>query len=212
MLYFCRCDSRLLLSSALIAVGLSLLGACGGNETARSGPAPSTPAIDSNLPRTSVPMPPVATGHGKLTNAQTFTLLNDQQRHLTQYLGQVVVLDFWATYCPPCLEEAPHLDSLQKQYGAQGLQVIGLNVGGPDDRGKVPQFARQLSIGYSLGFPEPEMNSFYMQNDDRIPQTFVFNRQGRMVKHYVGFNDEIKADMDAVIKRSLAEETTNSGK
>lgn len=157
-------------------------------------------------------MPPVATGHGKLTNAQTFTLLNDQQKHLTQYLGQVVVLDFWATYCPPCLEEAPHLDSLQKQYGSQGLQVVGLNVGGPDDRGKVPQFARQLSIGYSLGFPEPEMTSFYMQSDDRIPQTFVFNRQGRMVKHYVGFDDEIKADMEAVIKHSLAEETTNSAK
>jgi thiol-disulfide isomerase/thioredoxin len=209
MLFFHRCDSRLLLSSALIAAGLSLLGACGGNETARSGPAPSTSAADSNLPRTSVPMPPVASGHGKLTKAQTFTL-NDQQRHLTEYLGQVVVLDFWATYCPPCLEEAPHLDSLQKRYGSQGLQVIGLNVGGPDDRDKVSHFARQYSIGYSLGFPEPEMNSFYMQSDDRIPQTFVFSRQGRMIKHYVGFDDEIKADMDAVIKNSLAEVITNS--
>ena len=160
-------------------------------------------------PRTSLPMPPTTTAAGgaNAVNAQTFTLLDNQQVKLSDYLGQVVVLDFWATYCPPCLEEAPHLDALQRRFGAQGLQVIGLNVGGPDDRPKIAEFVERLKIKYALGFPEPEMTNLYMGSDSRIPQTVVFDRQGRIVKHFVGYDQTISQELERTI-----EETVTSNK
>jgi thiol-disulfide isomerase/thioredoxin len=154
-------------------------------------------------PRTSLPMPPTSMARGGAANAQNFTLLNDQPAKLSDYVGQVVVLDFWATYCPPCLEEAPHLDALQKRFGAQGLNVIGLNVGGPDDRPKIPDFVERLKIKYTLGFPDPEMTNLYMGNDSRIPQTIVLDRQGRVVKHFVGYDQTASAELERTIEKTV---------
>jgi cytochrome c biogenesis protein CcmG/thiol:disulfide interchange protein DsbE len=149
-------------------------------------------------------MPPTGAAVGGGRNAQNFTLLNDQPAKLSDYMGQVVVLDFWATYCPPCLEEAPHLDALQRRFGAQGLNVIGLNVGGPDDHPKIPEFAERLKIKYTLGIPDPEMSNLYMGGDSRIPQTIVFDRKGRIVKHFVGYDPAISQELERTIEKAVA--------
>ncbi|MDT4897741.1 MAG: hypothetical protein QOH25_2818 [Acidobacteriota bacterium] len=155
-------------------------------------------------PSTTFPMPPTTTtASGAAINAQSFTLLDNQQANLSDYSGQVVVLDFWATYCPPCLEEAPHLDALQKRFGPQGLKVIGLNVGGPDDRPKIPEFVERLKIKYALGFPEPEMTNLYMGSDSRIPQTVVFDRKGRIVKHFVGYDQTVSQELERTIQQAV---------
>jgi thiol-disulfide isomerase/thioredoxin len=152
-------------------------------------------------------MPPTTTAaSGSATSAQTFTLLDNQPAKLSDYEGQVVVLDFWATYCPPCLDEAPHLDALQRRYGAQGLQVIGLNVGGPDDRPEIPKFVERLKIKYALGFPEPEMTNLYMGSDSRIPQTVVFDRKGRVIQHFVGYDETVKQELERTIEKALTGE------
>jgi thiol-disulfide isomerase/thioredoxin len=149
-------------------------------------------------------MPPTTTAAGGgASRAQSFTLMDSQQAKLSDYEGQVVVLDFWATYCPPCLDEAPHLDALQRRYGAQGLQVIGLNVGGPDDRPEIPKFVERLNIKYALGFPEPEMTNLYMGSDSRIPQTVVFDRKGRILKHFVGYDETISQELERTIEKAV---------
>jgi thiol-disulfide isomerase/thioredoxin len=155
-------------------------------------------------PRTSLPMPPTTTASssGEI-NAQTFTLLDNQRVKLSDYLGQVVVLDFWATFCAPCLEEAPHLDALQRRFGERGLHVIGLNVGGEDDRPRIPEFVERLQIKYALGFPEPEMTNLYLGSDSRIPQTIVFDRQGRIVKHFVGYDQTISQELESTIEETV---------
>jgi thiol-disulfide isomerase/thioredoxin len=117
--------------------------------------------------------------------------------------GQVVVLDFWATYCPPCREEIPHLVKLQKQFGPQGLKVIGLNVGGDEDRPKVPEFVKLYRIQYELVTPEDETVQRFLLTDD-IPQTFVIDRQGRVVEHVTGFDEEVAAQLERAISQALA--------
>lgn len=153
-------------------------------------------------PPTSLPMPPTTTASAS-NSAQAFTLLDNRQQTLTDYQGQVVVLDFWATYCPPCLEEAPHLDALQRRFGAKGLQVIGLNVGGPEDHPKIGEFAERLQIKYALGIPEPEMTNLYMGGDSRIPQTIVFDRAGRVLKHFVGYDPSISQELERTIEEAV---------
>ena len=195
-----RQTAGLLLPVAMLAL-LLFSASCGGPapvEVSRSEtPRGRTP------PRTALPMPPTTNAGGQ-PSAQIFTLLDNQQAKLSDYQGKVVVLDFWATYCKPCLEEAPHLDALQSRFAAQGLQVIGLNVGGPDDRPRIPEFAERLKLKYTLGIPEPEMTNLYMGGDARIPQTIVFDRQGRIVKHFVGYDQTASAELERTIEKAVA--------
>jgi thiol-disulfide isomerase/thioredoxin len=175
---------------------------------------PGTPSGKS-APRTALPMPPAnaqtnaramsAHGDAGASGGSGFTLLDNRRMKLSDYAGQVVVLDFYATWCPPCRAETPHLVQLQRRYGPKGLRVIGLNVGGPEDRGEVPGFIEEYGIQYALGFPDKGMTDLYLSDDDSIPQAYVFDRQGRLIKRFISYDDSVPAEMESVIKKALAE-------
>ncbi|MGB7926276.1 MAG: TlpA disulfide reductase family protein, partial [Pyrinomonadaceae bacterium] len=148
--------------------------------------------------------PPVIPQSGTGTTSQYgFTLLDNRRMRLSDYLGQVVVLDFYATWCPPCREGTPHLVDLQRRYGSQGLHVIGLNVGGPDDRKEVPGFVEEFKIQYTLGFPDPQLTENLLSDDDRIPQAFVFDRKGRLVKRFISYDNTMPAELERVVQTAL---------
>ncbi len=132
-----------------------------------------------------------------------WTLDNNQRAKLADYKGKVVVLDFYATWCEPCRAETPRLVELQRQYAAQGLQVIGLNVGGADDREQVPAYAKEFGIQYLLAFPDDELADGYLADNQNIPQAFVFDRSGNMVKRFVGYSDNSGVELEQVVKTSL---------
>ena len=134
-----------------------------------------------------------------------WALGNEQRATLTDYKGKVVVLDFYATWCAPCREETPHLVQLQKQYEQQGLQVIGLNVGGADDRDFVPAYAKEFGIQYPLGFPDDEFADQYLSDNQNIPQAFVLDRSGKLVKRFIGYSEQSGADLDRVIQQTLTQ-------
>ena len=117
--------------------------------------------------------------------------------------GKVVILDFWATYCPPCIEEIPHLMELQAKYGEE-LSVIGLHVGGEEDRPKIPAFLEKLNVAYPLAYPEDALTSYVFGQQTAIPQTAVFDRSGKMVKKITGFDASIKKELDETIAAEIA--------
>jgi thiol-disulfide isomerase/thioredoxin len=117
--------------------------------------------------------------------------------------GKAVILDFWATYCPPCIEGIPHLIELQKRYGKENLEIVGLHVGGEEDRPKVPEFAEKLKIDYPLATPEGELTRFIFGRESAIPQTAVFDRNGKLVKKITGFNEKIKFELDAAVEQAV---------
>jgi thiol-disulfide isomerase/thioredoxin len=139
--------------------------------------------------------------------ASGWTLDNTQRAKLADYKGQVVVLDFYATWCEPCREETPHLVKLQEQYQQQGLQVIGLNVGGADDHDQILRYAKEFGIQYPLGLPDDELVESYLGDDDSIPQALVFNRGGRLVKRFVGYNHDVGQEVERVVQASLADQS-----
>jgi thiol-disulfide isomerase/thioredoxin len=182
--------------SLLVFASLILSAACNMN--------PPVPVTEENanmtrrLPKTNKPMPPI-----NAANNIGWTLPDSKRKKLSDYQGKVLILDFWATYCPPCLEGTPHLVRLQNQYGKDGLIVIGLNVGGDEDRPKIADFIKQFNVQYDIAFPDDELVNLYMQNDDRIPQTIVLDRQGRIVEHFVGFNKDVGVKMEEVVRKAL---------
>lgn len=118
--------------------------------------------------------------------------------------GKVVILDFWATYCKPCIEEIPHLMELQARYGPDNLVVIGLHVGGEEDRPKVPEFVERLKITYPLAYPEDSLTAYIFGQQTAIPQTAIFDRNGKMVKKITGFDATIKAELDTAVASAIA--------
>ncbi|HKP69974.1 MAG TPA: TlpA disulfide reductase family protein, partial [Pyrinomonadaceae bacterium] len=106
-------------------------------------------------------------------------------------------------YCPPCIEEIPHLMELQAKYGQENLVVVGLHVGGDEDRPKVPAFVERLKITYPLAYPEDALSSFVFGNDTAIPQTAVFDRKGKLVTKIAGFSPAIKLQLDEAVATAV---------
>lgn len=134
----------------------------------------------------------------------TWTTTDGIQTSLKNLQGKAVILDFWATYCPPCRDEIPHLNALQAKYGQSGLKVIGLNSGGEEDKPKIPAFLKETAIEYEMAFPDEDLTATVFDGDDRIPQTLIINRKGQIVKKIVGFSDQIKMELDAAVETALA--------
>jgi thiol-disulfide isomerase/thioredoxin len=154
------------------------------------------PISINNVPQTNLPLPP-----SKNIENLGWTLFDGRAERLGDYKGKVVVLDFWATYCPPCLEEIPHLVELQNKYA--DLKVIGLHVGGEEDVPRVPAFVEKLKINYVLAYPEDGLDSVLLGNDNSIPQTFVFDRNGKLIGKFVGYDLKVKTDLEKAIAQAL---------
>jgi len=184
---------RALLSSLLLGIAI-LLSACNGNDTNYA----NTPVI-SSAPRTSLPMPPV---NGKSITNMGWSLGDGKRNAFADFNGKVLVLDFYATWCEPCRRSIPHLIDLQRRY-ENDVRVIGLNVGGPEDIAEVPGFAREFKIQYPLGLPDDDLVTLLMANSDAIPQTFVFDRSGKLIRSFVGFGETTGSEIDRSVETAL---------
>jgi len=132
-----------------------------------------------------------------------WALDNNQRAALADYKGKVVVLDFYATWCEPCRAETPHLVRLQNEFGPKGFQVIGLNVGGDEDREKVPAYAKEFNIQYPLAYPDDDLVTKYLSDNENIPQSFIFDRNGNLLKRFVGYSPRSAVELDTIIKSAL---------
>jgi len=175
---------------------LVFLSACNSNDPNTN----KTPVISNPPTGTTYPMPPTRTA--SLAN-MGWELSDGKRAVFSEYKGKVLILDFYATWCVPCRDSVPHLIGLQKKYDDQGVQVIGLNVGGPEDEQLVPAFAKEFGIQYPLARPDDDLVSLLFGGQDAIPQTFVFDRQGQLVQRFVGFGSDTGIYLDSAVETAL---------
>ena len=173
-----------------------VLTGCNSNDTTNS----KTPVISGAPAGTTYPMPPP---NGASIASMGWESSDGKRSVFSEYKGKVLVLDFYATWCVPCRDSVPHLVGLQKKHEAQGLVVVGLNVGGPGDDQEVPAFAKEFGIQYALAKPDEELVTFLLSDSDAIPQTFVFDRQGQLVEHFVGFGPQTGKYIDEAVETGL---------
>ncbi|HLH07782.1 MAG TPA: TlpA disulfide reductase family protein [Terriglobales bacterium] len=140
-------------------------------------------------PRRRTPVATAAAGNtATLGPAPDFTLkaISGQPLTLADYKGKVVLLDFWATWCAPCRAEIPKLVGWQKQYGPQGLQVIGISM--DDSEKPVPGFVQQFGIDYPVAVGDAKLADAY-GGVLGLPVTFVIGRDGQIYHKHVGGTD-----------------------
>jgi cytochrome c biogenesis protein CcmG, thiol:disulfide interchange protein DsbE len=102
---------------------------------------------------------------------------------LSDYRGKWVLLNFWATWCPPCIQEMPSLDRLHQEFEDRGLVVLGVSV----DTEK--QAYERFIERWNLSFPivrDPEMSVPSRYGTNKYPETFLINPEGKVVRKYVG--------------------------
>ena len=104
--------------------------------------------------------------------------LQGRTLRLSSYQGKVVLLNFWATWCPPCRAEMPELVKLQQQYRDQGLQVIGITYP-PGQVGKVRRFARKLRVNYPVALGTKATKALF-DKSETLPLTIIIDRSGNV--------------------------------
>jgi len=117
--------------------------------------------------------------------------LSGTPRKIGNWKGKVLVINFWATWCPPCLEEIPHFVRLQRQLGEQGLQFVGIAI---DEYDKVEAYARRNAINYPIMIGQLdaiELSKTAGNKAGGLPYTLVLDRSGRVIsQHYGGLTEQ----------------------
>ena len=131
--------------------------------------------------------------------AAQFRSLDGRMRSLGQYQGKTIVLNFWATWCAPCREEMPGFERLQKRWGAQGVQFIGIAA---DEVHRVGGFAKDLKITYPLWTGEDgvtEMSRRLGNSKGVLPHTVIIDPSGKVLGAKVGAYPE--AELEKLLQR-----------
>jgi thiol-disulfide isomerase/thioredoxin len=156
------------------------------------------PSSINDRPTTNLPVVPT-----KPLKDMSWTDLDERVHKLSDMQGKAVILDFWATYCEPCKRAIPHLNSLIEKHGADNLYIVGLNVGGEEDSGKIPKFIETTKIDYLIAFPEDALTRYIFAERSDIPQTVVIDRKGDQITKLVGFSSAIQKQLDEAVEKAV---------
>jgi peroxiredoxin len=102
--------------------------------------------------------------------------------------GRVVFVNFWATWCPPCREEAPALERLYRRLRGEGFEVVGVSIDDPSGREAVERFRDEFSLSFPL-LVDPDRSAYRAYQATGVPETFVVDRSGRLAERFVGPRD-----------------------
>jgi peroxiredoxin len=168
--------SKLLIVAA-IAILFSGIGAYVGVQ--RLNPAPAENAAVAVLMQTSLPD------------------TKNQQRALAEWKGKILLINFWATWCPPCVAEMPELVELQAEVAGRNVQIIGIGIDSPSN---IQQFSEKLQISYPLlvaGMQGTELSRQFGNQGGGLPFTVLIGSDGKVRQTYLGRLDmkKVRADL-----------------
>jgi thiol-disulfide isomerase/thioredoxin len=129
------------------------------------------------------------------------SLPDGKEVRLSSLRGKAVVVNFWATWCEPCKIEMPSLVDLQKKYGSQGLQIVGVVMDDAEDK-EISGFAHRMGVNYIVLRGTEKVGDLY-GGIEHLPMTYYLDRSGKVVDATVGMAGE--ATLEDAIKRALAQ-------
>jgi len=121
----------------------------------------------------------------KVSNFQ-FKTIDNKILDLSQFYGKVVIVDFWATWCPPCTKEIPHFIELQEKYKNE-VQFIGLNVG--EKESDIREFIKSIGINYIVGYSNERIEKLF-GGISGLPTTFIIGKDGKVKAKAIGYRSK----------------------
>lgn len=136
--------------------------------------------------------------------APDFTLKSSKGANikLSELRGQVVMVNFWASWCGPCRQEMPLLDDLYKKYKDYGFELLGINV--DENRDAAEKLLKQLPVSFSVLF-DPASSVVELYDVDAMPSTVLIDRDGNMRFLHRGYKPGYEKEYDAQVKELVLE-------
>jgi thiol-disulfide isomerase/thioredoxin len=128
--------------------------------------------------------------------------LADQPQSLAQWRGQVLVVNFWATWCPPCRKEIPEFVAISEKLQGKGVQFVGISI---DSADKVRQFRDEARISYPLligGMETMDFADHFGSKVKGLPFTVILDRQGQL--HHVKLGPMSGQELEEILESALA--------
>ena len=129
------------------------------------------------------------------------TTTSGQSVTLANYQGRVLLLDFFASWCHPCIKSIPHLIDLNRKYGKQGLHVLGLSL--DEENEDLIDFIAPKKLNYPVALADEELQTSYGLRS--IPTLILIDKKGIVVDIYMGLTDQSAKNIEVTIKSLLAE-------
>jgi thiol-disulfide isomerase/thioredoxin len=104
----------------------------------------------------------------------------------TNFGGKVLILNFWASWCAPCVQEIPSLNQIQKMFASQGLVVLGVNVDSKEDLYR--NMLRRFQVTFQT-VRDPQENINYRYGTYKVPESYIIDRNGKVLQKYAGLPD-----------------------
>jgi peroxiredoxin len=135
--------------------------------------------------------------------ALDFTLpdMSGKAHTLSKYQGKVVLIDFWASWCPPCRAEIPHLVKIYEKYKSQGLVIIGV---GLDKKENLATISKELGLTYTVLVDDHNVTG-RLYDVKGIPRTLMLDKKGRIAADHTGFAEGMESELEAEVKKLLSE-------
>jgi peroxiredoxin len=147
---------------------------------------------------------------GQMAHDFTLQSLDGKTVRLSDFRGKAVLLNFWATWCEPCKIEMPWFVEIQKQYGAQGLQIVGVAMDDADTE-DIAKFAKDMNIDYPILVGKESVRDTLASDYGGVqflPETFFISRDGKVTGKVFGLKS--RSDIEDEVKKVLGPGTATS--
>ena len=142
------------------------------------------------------------------TQAPDFKLEGQQKPiELSNYRGQVVYLDFWASWCQPCRKSFTWMNKMQSLYGKEGFKVIAINL--DESREQANKFLQQVPAGFDVAF-DPRGNTAESYQVKAMPSSYIIDKHGKVVHANLGFRGNDEKKLEEKIRNLIHQSTVAS--
>ena len=158
------------------------------------------------------PTPAQASGSGTMVPGFRAVDLQGERFTLDDLLGKgPIVVDFWATWCKPCIKELPYVQRLHEDYRDQGVQVLAVTIDSPKSQSQVRRFVKSRKYDFRVVMDAEQDVFRKLQGKGTIPYVVILDEKGRIRYHHTGYRPGDEKELTRVVKELLAEANGEAG-
>ena len=143
------------------------------------------------------------------TKAPNFSLrdINGTNYSLYEHQGEIIILNFWATWCGPCIVELPHLSNIDKEYADRGVDVVVISIDAARELSKAKAYIKSRQYGFTALFDTDTSVVSQYNPSKTIPYTLIIDREMRIIHTHVGYVSGVENTYIQIIEEMLANES-----